>query len=126
PGLTRLTEFQIKDGLGQAKALQLTARTGKSLALAALKEAMGVDPSFDFEPKDVELPLMKGNTTLEQVVDLAMTRRPELAMAAGGVDAFRLEVEAQKKYRFRRQVETFASGADLHAMVIPNAHRNGD
>jgi outer membrane protein TolC len=127
PGtVTKFTEFQIVDGLGQVKALQVTAQSGKKLALAALKEAMGVDASFEFVPKDVELPLMKGNTTLEQVVDLALTRRPELAMAAGGVDVFRLEVESQSKLRFRRTVQTLASGADLHATAIPTALRNGE
>jgi outer membrane protein TolC len=124
--VTKFTEFQIVDGLGQVKALQVTARSGKQLALAALKEAMGVDPSFDFVPKDVELPLMKGNTTLEQVTELALTRRPELAMAAGGVDVFRLEVESQSKIRFRRTVQTLAIGADLHATALPTALRNGE
>jgi outer membrane protein TolC len=116
----------VVDGLGQVKALQVTAQSGKKLALAALKEAMGVDPAFDFVPKDVELPLMKGNTTLEQVTELALTRRPELAMAAGGVDVFRLEVESQSKFRFRRTVETLAIGADLHATALPTALRNGE
>src|SRR5262249_56699045 len=115
PGLTKFTEYQMIDGIGQVKALQVTARSGKQLALAALKEAMGVDPSFDFVPKDVELPLMKENTTQEQVIDLALTRLPELAMAAGGVDVFRLEVESQSRIRFRRTVQTLAVGADLHA-----------
>src|SRR5207253_2088795 len=100
-GLTKFTLFQVVDGLGQVKALQNQAKWGKEIALAALKEAMGVDDGFEFVPKDTELPLMKGSTTLPQVVDLAMTRRPELAMAAGGVDAFRLEVESQNKFRFK-------------------------
>jgi outer membrane protein TolC len=126
PGLTKFTEYQMIDGIGQVKELQLKAQSGKKLALAALKEAMGVDPSFDFVPKDVELPLMKGNTTQEQVIELALTRRPELAMAAGGVDVFRLEVESQNKIRFRRTVQTLAVGADLHATAIPTALRNGE
>src|SRR5205807_2552023 len=98
----------VIDGLGQVKTLQNQARWGKEIALAALKEAMGVDCGFEFVPKDVELPLMKGSTTQDQVVELAMTRRPELAMAAGGVDAFRLEVESQNKLRFRLQTQTLA------------------
>jgi outer membrane protein TolC len=126
PRVTKLTLLQINDGLGQIQTLQSTARAGKKVALAALKEAMGVDPSFDFVPREVELPLMKGTTTLDQVVDLALSRRPELAMMAGGVDAFRLEVESQNKFRYRLIVQTLASGADLHSTAIPNAMRNGE
>jgi outer membrane protein TolC len=127
PGqVTRLTLYQVVDGLGQVKTLQSQAKWGKEIALAALKEVMGVDGGFEFVPKDVELPLMRGTTTREQVVELAMTRRPEMAMAAGGVDAFRLETESQSKLRFRLQTQTLASGADLHATQIPAPLRNGE
>lgn len=47
-------------------------------------------------------------------------------MMAGGVDAFRLEVESQNKFRYRLIVQTLASGADLHSTAIPNAMRNGE
>lgn len=124
--ITKFTEYQIVEGLGQAKALQHQAKWGKEIAVAALKEAMGVDQSFELTPKDTELPLMKGTTTREQVIELAMTRRPELAMAAGGVDAFRLEVESQGKIRSRLTTQTLAAGADIHAMAFPTALRNGE
>jgi hypothetical protein len=61
--------------------------------------------------------------TKELVVDLAVTRRPELALAAAGLDAFRLEVYAQAKIPFKRVVPTFASGSDLHAKDVPSAMR---
>ena len=48
--------------------------------------------------------------TREIVVEQAMARRPELALAAAGVDVFRLEVYAQGKIPFKRVVPTFASG----------------
>jgi outer membrane protein TolC len=57
------------------------------------------------------------------VVEQALCRRPELALAAAGLDAFRLEVYAQGKIPFRRVVPTFASGADLHSKEIPPAMR---
>ena len=60
------------------------------------------------------------------VVELAVGRRPELALAAAGVDVFRLEVYAQGKIPFKRVVPTFASGADLHSRDIPQAMRGNE
>ena len=52
-----------------------------------------------------------------------LNTRPELALAAAGVDVFRLEVYAQGKIPFKRVVPTFASGADLHSRDIPQTVR---
>jgi hypothetical protein len=87
---------------------------------------MAVEPaSFPFRVKDTELPVMKqtAEITRDKVVELAVGRRPELALAAAGVDVFRLEVYAQGKIPFKRVVPTFASGADLHSRAIPQAER---
>jgi hypothetical protein len=54
---------------------------------------------------------------------MALERRPELALAAAGVDAFRLEVYAQGRLHFRRSVPTLAAGADIHAQEVPMAVR---
>ena len=80
---------------------------------------------FPFRIKDTELPLMDQTAaiTKEKVVELALCRRPELALAAAGVDVFRLEVYAQGKIPFRRVVPTFASGTDLHSKDVPQAIR---
>jgi outer membrane protein TolC len=61
--------------------------------------------------------------TKEKVVELALAQRPELALAAAGVDVFRLEVYAQGRIPFRRVVPTFAAGADIHSKDIPQAVR---
>jgi outer membrane protein TolC len=125
-GLTQGKIDAMRIGLRKALDQQLRARIGRQQAVAALRQAMGVsDPNFQFRPKDAELPLM-GQTkeiTKELVVDLAVTRRPELALAAAGLDAFRLEVYAQAKIPFKRVVPTFASGSDLHAKDVPSAMR---
>jgi hypothetical protein len=60
------------------------------------------------------------------VIEMAVCRRPELALAAAGVDAFRLEVYAQGRVPFRRAVPTLASGADIHARMIPPGSRDKD
>ncbi|CAN5456036.1 hypothetical protein BH11PLA2_BH11PLA2_32050 [soil metagenome] len=118
--------FAMKEAINEVDKLRITARTGQSMALAALKEAMGVDQSFDFIPRDTELPVMGGTVTEEQVVQLAKQRRPELAMASAGVDAFRLEVCAQNAVKYRQKVPTLASGSDLHSRLVPLPHRNGE
>ena len=125
--ISKLTENVIVDALKQAEAKRVFARTGCLRALAALKQAMGVDPVLcEFEPKDTELPIMAGTVTQAQVIDFAMTRRPELAQSAAATDVFRLEVCAQAVLKTGFQQQTFAAGTDLHAIQVPAAIRNGD
>lgn len=112
----------MRDGLLQAKKLYATAAVGRQRALAGLREVMGVDDrSFPFRIADTAMPVMKQSVALtkDRVVELALERRPELVLAAAGVDAFRLEVYAQGKIPFKRVVPTLASGADIHSKEIP-------
>ena len=116
----------MENGLLEAKKLQAMATLGRQKALAGLREAMGVDGrTFPFRIHDTALPVMKQNVALtkDRVVELALERRPELVLAAAGVDAFRLEVYAQGRIPFKRVVPTLASGADIHAKEIPQAVR---
>jgi outer membrane protein TolC len=116
----------VKMGVIEAKKLLSKATVGRKQALAALRQVMAVDEkSFPFRIKDVELPLMAQQIpiTKDLVVEQAVARRPELALAAAAVDVFRLEVYAQGKIPFKRIVPTFASGADIHSREIPQAVR---
>lgn len=126
-GLTTEKLRLVQMGVVKAKQLRLEALVGRKRALAALRQAMGVDDSFIFRVKDAELPLMAQQVpiTRQMVVEQSLCRRPELALAAAGLDVFRLEVYAQGKIPFKRIVPTFASGADLHAKEIPAAVRIG-
>ncbi len=126
PNLNQFSLFRMEDAIAEVKSPRVTARTGQKKALAALKEAMGVEQSFSFIPRDTELPIMGGTVTEEQVVSFAMSRRPEMVLASAGVDAFRLEVCAQNAVTRRKQVPTLAFGSDLHARSVPAAHRNGE
>jgi outer membrane protein TolC len=128
-GFNTLKLRMMEDGLLQAKTLQATAKVGEKKALAGLREVMGVDArTFPFRVKDTQLPVMKQNLplTADRVVELALERRPELVLAAAGVDAFRLEVYAQGRVPFKRVVPTLASGADIHAKEIPAPNRGTD
>jgi outer membrane protein TolC len=125
-GFTVLKLQIMRNGLLEARKLLAMATTGRQKALAGLREVMGVDGrTFPFQIKDTALPVMKQNVplTMERVVQLALERRPELVLAAAGVDAFRLEVYAQGKIPFRRVVPTLASGADIHAKEVPHGVR---
>jgi outer membrane protein TolC len=115
-------------GLGEAKSLRLTAIQGQKQAYAGLREVMGVEPSFVFRVQDAGLPVMVQDVTFtrEQAIEMALSRRPELTLAAAGVDAFRLEVYAQAKIPFKKTVPTLASGADIHARQIPQGMRDKD
>jgi outer membrane protein TolC len=124
--VNQFTIYTLQEAIAEVKRLQIDAVTGQQLALAALKEAMGVEQSFDFVPRDTELPVMGGTVTQEQVVALALAGRSELLQAENGVDVFRLEACAQGQVRFRQTVPTFASGSDLHARIIPGPLRNGE
>lgn len=124
--VNQYTLYTMEEAIAEVKKLRLDARNGQALALAALKEAMGVDPATPFTPRDTELPVMGGTVTQEQIVTLALARRAEVAQAAAGTDAFRLEVCAQDKIRLRQTVPTLAAGSDLHARQVPMALRNGE
>lgn len=145
-GFNTLKLQMMKNGRFEADKLQLSARVGRQKALAGLREVMSVDDrSFPFrlydDPRRVPkaellrdpraergLPVMsqKAALTKERVVELALERRPELVLAAAGVDAFRLEVYAQGKIPFKRVAPTLASGADIHAKEIPAPNRGAD
>ncbi|MBM3979122.1 MAG: TolC family protein [Planctomycetes bacterium] len=121
-GFNYLKLRMMENGLIEAKKLYLTAKVGRQKALAGLREVMSVDArTFPFRIKDTALPLMAQNkpVTKDFVVGLALERRPELVLAAAGVDAFRLEVYAQGRIPFKRAVPTLASGADIKAKEIP-------
>jgi outer membrane protein TolC len=124
--LNQFTLFRMEDAISEIRKARITARNGQERSLAALKEAMGVPQNLSFLPRDAELPIMAGSVTAEQVQVFAVSRRPEMAQAAAGVDAFRLEVCAQNAVQYRQRVQTLASGSDLHSRMVPAPLRNGE
>ncbi len=125
----KVNEFTLGDidaVISEVRDLREEASTGRKKAYYALIEAMAVPLEFEFVPADKELPLMGGSINQEMVVNLALSRRPELVQAAALVDVTRLEVCAQAKLDRRIRAHTFASGTDLHARFIPAPVRNGE
>jgi len=128
PGdMTKAKLDAMEIGLAEARILQNRAVQGEKQAHAALREVMAVtEATMPFRVKDQELPVMAQNVPLakEAVVELTLCRRPELALAAAGSDAFRLEVYAQESIRFRRTVPTLGTGSDIHARLLPTGSRD--
>ncbi|MCZ2341414.1 MAG: TolC family protein [Bacteroidales bacterium] len=124
--LNTFSVYALEDTLDDVRKKRVLAVTGQQLALAALKEAMGVEQTTALEPRDTELPVMKGKLVLEEVVRYAIERRPELIQASTGLVAFQLEATAQSQRRFTLQVPTFAAGSDIHSRTLPQPVRNGE
>lgn len=122
--LNQFTLYSLQNQIGDIRQLRVKAEVSRKNALAALKEAMGVDQSYDFTPRDTELPLMNGSVTKEQILELAQCRRPELVQVAASVDVYRLEICAQAKVKYNPRTQTFASGTDLHSRVVPQPIRD--
>jgi outer membrane protein TolC len=100
-----------------ARGRQQEAIVGIERALSLLREAIGLD--------DCPLSLAEQNFPedcrfdRQQVVHLALSRRPEITQAATGTEVTDLEVSAQHARRFALSVFTFAAGSDIHARPLP-------
>jgi outer membrane protein TolC len=113
--------------VAKVRKLHGKAGTGAKRAEAALREAMGVSDSVPaIHVKDRVLPVMdqKVDFKKDEVVEMALSRRPEMVLAQAGADAFRLEVCAQDRVLLRRKVATFAAGSDIHARMFPAGSRD--
>ena len=124
--LNQFTIYGLEDTIDEIRKKRIQAVTGQLLALAALKEVMGLDQCQEFRPRDTELPVMGGAIRKEDVIAFALARRPEIVQATAGLEAFRLEPLAQSKRRFGPQVATLASGSDIHSRPLPQPVRNGE
>jgi outer membrane protein TolC len=101
------------------------ARQGSRRARAALREAIGLEPGCPVELADCRLPEVTTDISREQVVELALARRGELAQAGLGAQLTGLEVQAQAGQR-KATGRTFASGADIHVQEVPQGSHDGD
>jgi hypothetical protein len=94
------------------------AEQGVQLALAALREAMGVGSDYPLPPLPRKLPCPKVELNKEELVALALARRGELVQTANAAEVVCLEVEAQGR-TCRSLARTFAAGSDIHARGVP-------
>jgi hypothetical protein len=128
-GMTQGKIDLMELGLSEARNLRSKAHHGAQTAMIGLRYLMNVKESdFPFRVKDKELPVIgtKGTLTKDVVVERALAARPEIVLAAAGLDAFRLEVFAQANVRCSSTVRTFASGSDIHARPVPPGSRGAE
>jgi Outer membrane efflux protein len=102
----------------QAELRVLEARRGRERAVAALREALGLEPGSPLTVADVALPEVEVAADREAVVAAAVARRGEVIMTVAGAEAFGLEIAAQKRMLLPN-ARTLASGADLHVRPLP-------
>jgi outer membrane protein TolC len=102
--------------LAQAKITQ--ARSGSARALAALKEAIGLDQDVALDVPTMPLPVPTAQPNRAEVVALALSRRGELVKASVFEQVACLEVEAQASRHVKR-MQTFAAGSDIHSEQVP-------
>jgi outer membrane protein TolC len=105
---------------------QAEATVGVDKAIAALREAIGIGPDYPLDVAVEPLPPLVKDLNKEELISVALSRRPELVQAATMNDVVSLEISAQQRIRFSPQAKTFASAADIHAKPIPQGVANGE
>jgi len=106
---------------GQARKGE--AISGIARANAALREAMGLPSGEPLKLAAVSFPESKQVPNKEEVLEGARTNRGEVRASRAAIEVARLETRAQGVGFFKLQAHTFASGSDLHSIVIPAGQR---
>jgi outer membrane protein TolC len=110
-------------GLAEAKRIQATK--GAERALAALKEALGLDPECCLALPSDRLPDPLAQPCRHDILVWALARRGDLIQANTFVDITCLEVDVQATTLHNRK-ETFAIGGDIHARQVAPVVRNNE
>ncbi len=118
---------EIKVLIQTAQARREEASAGKQRALAALREAVGLEPCIPIQlNEEATLPdLAVSVPCKEEVVRLALQRRGEMIQATVAVALTCLEVKAQSVLTGFK-ADTFASAADLHAIPVPQGSNGAE
>jgi outer membrane protein TolC len=111
--------------IGIYRARRAEASVGMKKALAALREAMGVQ---ECPLILIEAPLLVPIPDLEcrHVLALAMERRGEMVQVNSALQVTGLEIEAQRLLMFKMTAKTFASASDIHSKPIPQGIFNNE
>jgi outer membrane protein TolC len=109
-----------------ARARKQEASVGMRRALSALAEAMGLECSSGLELADEKMFNGPFTVRCEEMVALALQRRPEILQASVGLEVADLEVSAQAARPLALTLRTFAIGADIHAQALPSARLDGE
>lgn len=108
-----------------ARTKQVEAARGVDRALAALREAIGLGPECRLQVPAGHLAEPTVRPSRQEVVAWAVARANALIQVRVLAEVSGLEVAAQATSLHLR-METFASGADIHAHPIPQEIQNHD
>lgn len=108
-----------------AESKQIQADQGVKRALIALREAIGLGPDAVIDVPPGRLPDVNVRPVRDNVVALALGHRGELIRAGIFGEVAQLEVKAQLSSLYKR-TETFASGADIHGVLVPQGSQDTD
>jgi outer membrane protein TolC len=106
-----------------AEARRYEATRGAAVALAALREAMGVGPDYPLDVAATELPAPEFQVSRAEVLAQALARRGELVQATNAAEAIALEADAQETSCLPTHT-TFAAYVDIHVRPIPQGASN--
>jgi outer membrane protein TolC len=120
---TTSTVDKIAVYLRLAETKQAEAARGVERALAALREAMGVEAGFCFDLADQRLPDVRVEVCRDAILQEALARRGEMSQALTASEVTRLEIAAQGKSHLPT-MRTFADVSDIHARPIPQGVQN--
>lgn len=106
-----------------AETRRLEAAAGDQRALAALKEAIGLEPDAAIDVPTSPLMEPTARPSRDEVIAAALRHRPDVVQANTFAAVSALEVDAQSRSR-RLRMTTFATGADIHARQVPQTNHN--
>lgn len=108
-----------------AEIRRAEAERGQGRALAALREAIGLEPGVCLQVPDDHLPDIQVSVCRGDIVNLALARRGEVAQAGTLAEVTALEVCAQSK-SCRPTMRTFAAASDVHSRAVPAGSSDGE
>jgi outer membrane protein TolC len=121
--VTQATLDQITKALRQVEARLAHAEQGRERALAALREAIGLEPGCCLAVAEDAWTAPALELCRDQVVSLALGRRGELVQATCIEQITALEMDAQAA-TCALVARTFAAATDIHARPIPQGISN--
>lgn len=119
PEWTAATVDLITLYLRRTEAKQAEADRGIALSLAAIREALSLEPTVCLNIADEPIPQPAVQVCREDILAAAVARRGEVIEANLASEATVLEIDAQAERCSRGAVNTFAAASDLHAKHVP-------
>ncbi len=124
--IDKKTEDTLIQYLAEAESKRNQAYFGLLRAIAGLQHELNLGGENKISIPDQDLPLLRAKIDQKVVVEHALTRRGEIALAQSGVDVLNYETLAQGSIKLRLRLPTAASVADIHSRTVPSGSRDGE